>query len=187
MANRPSRLKWIMSKWLLIPLAIYGLVMYGIYDMFFGFEAGENVAHVDWLPDTASRICWFRNSLNRAVEFDMAEQDFLAWAKSERARDEFMLGELSPLDPAAKEPREVTRYLHFLDPEFRAKAGLPPEPPGGIANIGLAGEKQGGVWTKTRATPKRGWKYEKSTRPDNINIVVYDADQGRVYYNWCAR
>lgn len=175
------------------------------HHIIFGFETGENVAHVDWLPSTASRICWWRNSLNRAVEFDMNEKDFLAWATSEQARNEFNIAELTSIGMADREKKRnhVPRYLHFLDSESRAKAGLPPELPVEIANMDflrltdkeirtarnrLSVSEYWRAEVRIYAAPERGWLYdEQTTRADAVNRLVYDSDQGRAFYFWCPR
>lgn len=43
-------------------------------------ERGENQAHVDWLPETASDISYYRSYSRKVSEFSMNESDFRKWA-----------------------------------------------------------------------------------------------------------
>ena len=43
-------------------------------------EIGEHVDHVNWLPPTASDICYFKTYSNTAYEFNIPENDFMNWA-----------------------------------------------------------------------------------------------------------
>jgi len=43
-------------------------------------ERGENQAQVDWLPETASDISYYRSYSRKVSEFSMNESDFRKWA-----------------------------------------------------------------------------------------------------------
>jgi hypothetical protein len=42
-------------------------------------KIGENVKAVDWLPEEATNVSYYLNTPNRAYEFDISEEGFLAW------------------------------------------------------------------------------------------------------------
>ena len=45
------------------------------------FETAENVSHVDWLPDEASNVSFYKSYSYKAFEFDISENGFLEWAQ----------------------------------------------------------------------------------------------------------
>jgi hypothetical protein len=45
------------------------------------YEYAENVETVDWLPDTATNISYFKSYLFTAYEFDISEEEFLKLAE----------------------------------------------------------------------------------------------------------
>ncbi len=46
-------------------------------------ESGENKSHVDWLPTSASNISYFKTYSYTAYEFNISEEDFIAWTDEE--------------------------------------------------------------------------------------------------------
>lgn len=61
-------------------------------------ESGTHCAHVDWLPDTASDISYYRNpniGNNRAYEFRMSLENFLAYAAKQKWAVQPFSGEAS--------------------------------------------------------------------------------------------
>ena len=77
-------------------------ILRATYVSFTYVETAENVTHVDWLPDSASNISYYRSYSFTAYEFDIPEADFIAWS----SRD------LKPI----KAPVEVYRYSHATTP-----------------------------------------------------------------------
>lgn len=187
-----------------IGLAIAAVLgSYLSYVMMFQYELGENVRRVDWLPPTATRVCWYRSYLNTAVEFDMPEEDFLAWVKKPETVEKYGIGEVTPIDPKDHPPFGVARYLIYLRYHTpRASTNLPPAVPPELMDISrkdatlaevqeerrhLPEDQRWLAGLRTFAEPKRGWKSEVRLRPDSAHRIAYDADQGRVYYHFSLR
>jgi hypothetical protein len=90
---------------LLICTALFALGVWFVRSAYLGFtqvETGEAVRSVDWLPEAASNVSYFRSYLNTAYEFDIDEAGFREWAWWE-------LAEIS-------EPVRLSRYLAFSTP-----------------------------------------------------------------------
>lgn len=207
--NKAGRARRIALKASLLALPVLaggGLGMLLVYYAAIAFEAGEDASRVDWLPESAARICWYRSYLNTAVEFDMPEEDFLAWARSENGKKNFMLGEIEPIGKTDwfYFQYALPRYTKFLVPEYRLEKGLPPLPPvdlrvlrppepDGEEKIDMAVDDRGhprhdfrdGV--QLRYVPEHGCKYEKIYGNGGGVWLAYDADLGRAFYYTCPR
>lgn len=178
-----------------------GLMLYNILDT--SIDAGENVARVEWLPDSASRICWFRSNLSYAVEFDIAEKDFLDWAGSAAAKKKFGLGDVRPIAPSSQPPfgylvplyTTVPRYTRYLTRERREEKKLAPEPPEELKRIAVSTrDGKNSVDSRGQPTPdhqddlqtsvasERGWMYERSFGNGGGIWLAYDAGAARVFY-----
>lgn len=166
------------------------------------FEAGEDAPGVDWLPAKATRVCWFDSWNNIAFEFDLPEEDFLAWVAAEK--DRFGASKLEPADgppPPDTFRFSVLRYLAFLTPEKRAEAGLPLDPPEALrfvtrspptpeewAEIEKLPEDQRRILQQQESVaPAKGWRYLERYTNGGGRYLAYDADRGRAYYYFARR
>lgn len=195
--DRPRAVVAPIVVFLMVPIALVGAFMHWVV---WSFDAGENEARVDWLPPTASRVCWYRGYKATAFEFDMREEDFLAWARTPETRTRLGVDVLVPIDSSRRNPSVVYRYLYYLAVvEGRAQAGLPPELPPEMAEVGSFGldaralaERRQSLparrrWTagvRTWVQAKRGWESKTADGTDSGHRLIYDADSGRAYYNW---
>lgn len=50
-------------------------------------DRGENLAQVDWLPETASDISYYRTYNLKVSEFSMNESDFRKWASGSNLKE----------------------------------------------------------------------------------------------------
>lgn len=178
-----------------IALAL-GMVLFLINIMDTSIDAGENIARVDWLPESSSRICWFKSNLSYAVEFDIPEKDFLVWVDSAEGKKRFRLGEVEPIAPTDHYSNwfYVPRYTKFLTPGRRSEKQLPPEPPDGLKivhgpipenEVGASGDVptpdiEGDV--QVMAGPRQGWMYHHSYGNGGGIWLAYDSETGRAFY-----
>ena len=76
-------MKYSLKKLLLVTagaaLAIW--FVRSMYVVLTQIETRENVPSVDWLPDTASNVSYYRSYLNTAYEFDISESGFRSWSR----------------------------------------------------------------------------------------------------------
>lgn len=119
----------------------------------------ENVPSVDWLPASASNVSYYKSYSFTAYEFDIAEQDFKAWAWVK-------------LEPITQ---PVTVFRYSSRNEYQAS--YPPNATQAqidaieTANENLRGKK---VFT--------GLYYESRTNSGRGVTFVYDRAAGRGYF-----
>ena len=77
-------------------------------------DTAENVATVDWLPDTASNISYCKTYLNTAYEFDMTESEFLAWSEW----DVNEIGQPVSITRYKRYAREIARHTAEYDEQW---------------------------------------------------------------------
>lgn len=106
----PKYLRWVAFG--------VGLVMFALaIAMYIGMTrvvVGEHQENVQWLPLNAKDASFYRSYDYTAFEFNIGEQDFLTWAKSNA-------WETKPLD----KPTVIGRYT--AGPKFQRKPGDPTE------------------------------------------------------------
>lgn len=79
-------------------------------------EYGEDLSSVSWLPESASKISYYRSYNYTAYEFDISEEDFFLWVKE----NQWDVSEIT-------EPVTISRYNYYLieeskdDPQFWEK------------------------------------------------------------------
>ena len=138
-------------------------------------ETGENVARVDWLPASARNVSFYRSYSFTACEFDIPEQEFLAWAAGEGCAVQRI--------PAGGK-RTVTRY-HWYD----RRLTYPADPPEDASFAEL--QKWAADVERYRATQyqqiEHGYFYEYRQDDGGGTTVGYDADAGRAYYQSSPR
>lgn len=154
-----------MQKRILVISAIAFAVwfFYGAYRGFTDIETGESLASVDWLPEDATNVSFYRSYLNTAYEFDISERGFRDWSRWE-------LEEIT-------EPVRIPRYLAYSTP--------PPQEPRDptideIEAFALEYSKRG-------ATIKNGLYYGYLQDNGGGIWVGYDRESGRAYYKSAPR
>lgn len=159
-------------------------------------DAGEDVARVDWLPGSSSRVCWFKSNLSYAVEFNIPEKDFLEWVDSAEGRKQFTFGDIKPIAPTDQYPYwfYVPRYIKYLTPEHRSEKSLPPEPPEDLKIVHNSKPKNDASESRdalnpncdngiqSMASPQHGWMYYHSYGNGGGIWLAYDSDTSRVFY-----
>jgi hypothetical protein len=127
----------------------------GLFHALTRFETAENVARVDWLPQTASNVSYYRSYNYTAYEFDMSEAEFRKW----------MWLDVQPIT----RPVKVRRYS--LIASSRAYPGANP----------AAGEYE--AWEAMREATVTDGLYHEHRRDDGGGVcVAYDRAKGRVFY-----
>jgi hypothetical protein len=165
----------VVKRLLLIGLALGGaLLLYGAYRDFTRVETGEDVARVPWLPDAARRVSFYRSYSFTAYEFDIAEQQFLTWAKDQG-------WEVQRIE---REPRSVLRY-HLA----AGKVGAPADPPADATAQQMT-SWQDAMQTYRSAISKtieRGYFYDRRQSNGGGVTVGYDVDTARAYVQTSPR
>ena len=133
------------------------------YQGFTQIEQGENASSVDWLPDKASHVSYFRSYMNTAYEFDIDEDGFRKWSRWDTAE--------------IRDPVTITRYSYFAKPR--------PE----LASDATAAEYQAYLTTMTErsATISDGLYYGYLQSNGGGVWVAYDRETGRAYYQSSPR
>jgi hypothetical protein len=125
-------------------------------------EIGEHVDHVNWLPSTASDICYFKTYSNTAYEFNITENDFVNWAAK------IKLSEIH-------EPYRIERYTRSLADRS--------EMPDGRGNPSWKDYGKNGI-----ITINKGLCYSSPPRGNGGGMYyAYDRVSGRAYYQECPR
>lgn len=141
-------------------LAIIALFFVGraVLNFMNQIERGEDLAAVDWLPASASKISFAKCHNWQLFEFDISEDGFEAWA------DRWDVSEIS-------EPFYITRYTmlesdqsFLLDGNESELGELPEEIPEYIAVV------------------RNGLAYGKKYSNHGGIYVAYDRDEGRAYF-----
>ena len=136
---------------------------YGAYRGLTDIETGESLETVDWLPEEATNVSFYRSYMNTAYEFDISEQGFRDWSRWE-------LEEIT-------EPVQIPRYLAYSTP-------LPKEPTDPtreeIEELALEYSKRG-------VTIKNGLYYGYLQNNGGGVWVGYDRGAGRAYYKSAPR
>lgn len=136
---------------------------YGAYRGFTDIESGESQASVDWLPEDATNVSFYRSYLNTAYEFDISEQGFRDWSHWE-------LEEIS-------EPVGFSRYLTFSTPRPQE-----PDSPTRAEIEALALE-----YSKRGVTIRNGLYYGYLQDNGGGVWVGYDRESGRAYFQSAPR
>jgi hypothetical protein len=152
---RLPRLRWI----ILAALAGFeALLCLAVWDMN-RVETAENVAHVSWLPETATNVSYYRSYIFTAYEFDMSDEAFLNWAKC------------CEIKPIVK-PFWIPRYT----------GGAPREPP----EENASDEQFQRFWEKDRlrsATINNGYFYQQEFGQSGGFVrVAWDGTMNRAYF-----
>jgi hypothetical protein len=131
-------------------------------------EFGEDAPTVSWLPKTASHISYYRSYLRTAYEFDMAEQEFVAFAESRGWR----------LQRMEHEPFAIRRYSWCQHP-------VPPPnslPPGTTdSQISTLESQLAAYQTNTTKRITNGYAYVVRQNNGGEITVGYDASLKRAY------
>jgi hypothetical protein len=119
------------------------------------FETAENVANVDWLPQSASNVSYYRSYRFTAYEFDMAETDFKRWTPYE----------VKPIDS----PVKVARYWLIS----RGYSDLGPNPK----------RAEWEAWEASAYATISDGLYYSHRRSDGGGVdVAFDRRKGRVFF-----
>ena len=118
------------------------------------FESGENVAHVDWLPQAASNVSFYRSVQFTAYEFDISEVEFSRWSQW--------------INEPITKPFRLKRY------NYRTLESPEPGPNSTAAEVERWKEEN----ESRLATISSGLSAEHGQVS-----VAYDRSQGRAYYS----
>ena len=135
----------------------------GAYIGFTHIEIGEALESVDWLPDSATNVSFYRSYMNTAYEFDISEHEFCDWSRWE-------LAEIT-------EPVGLSRYLQFSTPR-------PVEPQNPtqekMENFALEYSRRG-------VRISDGLYYGHTQDNGGGVWIAYDRKTGRAYYQSAPR
>jgi hypothetical protein len=124
--NRPDQAKplrfSLFRMMLAVTLAACGMALLrSMYLDFTSVEMGEHQQSVDWLPNTASDISYYRSYSLTAYEFTIAESEFLAWSRFDLLRIEkpvsvlrycCVSARLAPLDGSTADEAKLIAYMN---------------------------------------------------------------------------
>jgi len=137
--------------------------LYGAYRGITDIETGESLPSVDWLPEEATNVSFYRSYLNTAYEFDISEHGFRDWSRWE-------LEEIV-------EPVRIPRYLEYSTP--------PPQEPSDPTSEEIEAFI---MEQKNRsATIKSGLYYGYLQGNGGGIWVGYDRESGRAFYKSAPR
>ena len=148
-------------KRLLIVTAIIAFAVWFVRSAYVGLtqvETAENVEAVDWLPDSASNVSYYRSYMATAYEFDTTETEFVSWSRWGTSEIE--------------DPVTITRYKRFA---YEAPS-FPPNASGGDAQdfeVALAEQS---------AIIDNGLYYGYLQGNGGGVWVGYDRELGRAFY-----
>ncbi|MEZ6138749.1 MAG: hypothetical protein R3C53_28010 [Pirellulaceae bacterium] len=126
-------------------------------------ETGESLARVDWLPEDATNVSFYRSYMNTAYEFDISESGFRDWSRWDVTE--------------IQEPVGLSRYLAFSTPR-------PVEPP----NPTPEQMKAFALEYSRRGVTIRDGLYYGHTHDNGGGVWVgYDRTCGRAYYQSAPR
>jgi hypothetical protein len=128
-------------------------------------EVGENVKSVDWLPQEAQNISYYKTYSYTAFEFDISEEGFRKWA----ARWDFKKIET---------PAGISRYNRMMlkMPKFDSK------------DADKSMKEYEEYKSKVNAAIVNGYYYRTPPRGDGGGMyVAYDTDKGRAYFQSSPR
>jgi hypothetical protein len=132
-------------------------------------DEAVNVPRVDWLPESARDVSYFRSYSFTAYEFDIDEAGFLAWAKDEGW----------PVKPIGDTALTIPR--HSFDKARR----LYPQ------DDNLSPEEWRDQFARAEAARtkviRRGYHYERRQSNGGGVTVGYDLESGRAYYQSSPR
>ena len=147
--------------WSILALASVLLLGYGGYRGLTDFETAENVEHVDWLPDAAHNISYYRSYSFTAYEFDISEDEFLRWTEDQGWKAE-----------KVQSPVDILRYSTMT-------AKFPGDHSSNLESERSAEFEQ---WERlTRKTITDGYYYDYRQRNGGGVTVGYDLTSGRAY------
>jgi hypothetical protein len=153
-------------KYILICAAFVGLIAWCILSVreTFSIRTGENVTRVDWLPQKASNVSYYLNYHFKAYEFDISEDDFLAW------RPEVFY--------EIDEPYTILRWQARL-------VDYPDIPPDISATDMQAAIEE--YENRTSATVSVGLLYEEWGTNGGGSVWVFDREKSRGYHRYSPR
>ena len=141
--------------------------LYNIYRDLTQVEYGENETSVSWLPATASHVSYYRSYSRTAYEFDMAEQDFIAFAESKGWQ----------MRRIEQEPFTIRRYRW-------CRESVPPNSlPATATNVQITA-MEANLSAYAAITTKRisdGFVYDVRQNNGGGTLVTYDASLKRAY------
>ncbi len=149
---------------LLISATVFAVwFFFGAYRGLTDIEIGESVSRVDWLPEEATNVSFYRSYMNTAYEFDISERGFRDWSRWE-------LEEIT-------EPVRIPRYLAYSTPP----AQEPRDP--------TSEEIEAFAWEQSNraATIKNGLYYGYLQDNGGGIWVGYDRESGRAFYKSAPR
>ncbi len=151
-------------KFLFVALvAFVAWFLYGTYVGLTHVEIGENVPSVNWLPDAASNVSFYKSYSFTSYEFDIPESDFVKWSR----------WELSPID----EPVSIPRYCY-------SSVDVPAPGPNATAEEWQAFESS---YASRSAKITNGLYYGYLQGNGGGVWVGYDRNLGRAYYHSAPR
>jgi hypothetical protein len=128
------------------------------YWHFTHFETAENLSRVDWLPESATHISYYRSYNFTAYEFDIPEAEFRTWSWWE-------LDEI-------RQPVEVTRYTLFA----KRRPVETSNPTSAMS------QKQIDEYRSNFIEVTQGLFHERREADGGGVTVVYDRTSGRAYF-----
>lgn len=153
-------------KTLLLTTAAIAVAVWFMRSAYIGFtriENGENVATVDWLPDAAANISYYRSYAHTAYEFDITEAAFRSWSR-------WAVEELD-------EPVRIERYSRF------SKRLLDPPPNATDEEL----QAHAMAYSEQSAIIEDGLYYAYTQNNGGGVWVAYDRKYGRAYFRSSAR
>ena len=141
---------------------------FGAYRELTRVEIGQSVPSVSWLPNTASRVFYYRSYPRTAYEFDIDEQGFVALAEVKGWK-------IRRFENGAF---EIWNYVWCQNPT------PPPNSLPGNASGSQVSAGQANLAVYEAATTKRitnGYSFEKTIHNGGTTRVGYDATAKRAY------
>jgi hypothetical protein len=110
----------VLSGYLLLAGSCVLRFSYLIYDSTRPPEIGENVQSVDWLPNEATNIYYYRKPAFGAYEFKISEAGFREWAETSAfssSEYHFYQPVVDLMDIEDKSTTQIMRYSEFISPK----------------------------------------------------------------------
>ena len=149
--------KLIILGILVVVIIVINVIIYSGSD----FEIGENLHAVDWLPDSATKISYYKDDRFFVFEFSIDDSEFFRWVEDKN----LIIEELG------QKPLTITRYRFYTDIPMENFENLSEE------ELYLKWESM------TKATITDGYSLESSDSDGSNNISGgYDSSDNRVYY-----
>ncbi len=124
-------------------------------------DYGENLEKVSWLPNTASKISYYKSKQVQVYEFSISSEDFRAWAESSGMTVRRMMNQ-----------EIVSRYKAYI-PTEEGKSGQPFSADGSIPFESFQ------AWQNAISAKVNNGLIAKG--PDN-SIAIYDNNKKKAYF-----